>query len=206
MSNELTFDDFRKANVARCIKWQGSLDSWSSSDWMTAITGELGELASLIKMRNRERDGIGGNKFSPTDRHIADEIADVATYLDLFAASLGVDLGQCMVDKFNEVSARLGISDRMPVAPSSPPLRDSKDTGEAVSASAVKRFAYFQIGVGDGEPHIVSDLGDLSYLYKWMSAECRDRDMSLFEWADTASVGEFISHRLGTLVRLKDGW
>jgi NTP pyrophosphatase (non-canonical NTP hydrolase) len=112
----LTFDAFRKANVTRCIKWhpQG-IESWSASDWLTAITGELGELASLLKMRNRERDGLPGNKFSPTDKQVADEIADVLTYLDLLAAMLGVDLGQAAANKFNEVSERVGFPDRIPL-------------------------------------------------------------------------------------------
>lgn len=110
----LTFDAFRQANVARCLKWhpQG-IESWSPSDWLTAVTGELGELASLLKMRNRERDGLPGNKFSPTDKQIADELADVLTYLDLLAAALGVDLGKATVEKFNEVSARVGFPDRI---------------------------------------------------------------------------------------------
>ena len=111
---QLTFDEFRAANVARCIKWhpQG-IDSWSPSDWMTAVTGELGELASLLKMRNRERDGLLGNKFIPTDKQVADELADVLTYLDLLAEVLGVNLGQAAVSKFNEVSERVGFPDRL---------------------------------------------------------------------------------------------
>lgn len=110
----MTFDDFRKANVTRCMKWhpQG-INSWSSSDWLTAVTGELGELASLLKMRNRERDGLPGNKFSPTDKQVADELADVFTYLDLLAESLGVNLGLAVVEKFNEVSVRVGFPDRI---------------------------------------------------------------------------------------------
>lgn len=65
-------------------------------------------------MRNRERDGLTRNKFSPTDQQIASEIADVFTYLDLLAASLGVDLGRAAVEKFNEVSERVGFPDRLP--------------------------------------------------------------------------------------------
>ena len=112
----LTFDAFRAANVARCLKWhpQG-IESWSPSDWLTAVTGELGELASLLKMRNRERDGLPGNKFSPTQKQIADELADVLTYLDLLAATLGVDLGRAAAQKFNEVSERVGFPDRIEV-------------------------------------------------------------------------------------------
>lgn len=119
---DLTFSAFRRANVARCLKWHpAGLASWSSSDWLTAITGELGELASLLKMRNRERDGLPGNKFSPTDKQIADEIADVLTYLDLLAAALGVDLGRATVEKFNEVSERVGFPDRIVVGAATAP-------------------------------------------------------------------------------------
>lgn len=113
----LTFDAFRRANVARCLKWHpAGIASWSPSDWLTAVTGELGELASLLKMRNRERDGLPGNKFSPTDKQIADELADVLTYLDLLAEVLGVDLGAATVTKFNEVSKRVGFPDRIAVS------------------------------------------------------------------------------------------
>lgn len=114
MNEELTFKRFRAANVARCVKWHPEgIASWSPSDWLTAVTGELGELASLLKMRNRERDGLPGNKFSPTQKQIADELADVLTYLDLLAEVLGVDLAAAAVSKFNEVSERVGFPDRL---------------------------------------------------------------------------------------------
>lgn len=110
----LTFDAFRVANVTRCLRWHPKgIDSWSPSDWLTALVGEVGELASLLKMMKREADGLPGNKFSPTSKMIADEIADVQTYLDLLAASLGVDLGRATVEKFNEVSERVGFPDRI---------------------------------------------------------------------------------------------
>lgn len=110
----LTFEQFRAANVSRCIRWHPEgIESWSPSDWLTAVTGELGELASLLKMRNRERDGLPGNKFSPTDKQIADELADVVTYLDLLAAVLDVDLGRAVAEKFNEVSIRVGFPERL---------------------------------------------------------------------------------------------
>lgn len=113
-AHALTFAEFRRANVARCLKWhpQG-INSWSPSDWLTAVTGELGELASLLKMRNRERDGLPGNKFSPTDKQVSDELADVLTYLDLLAEALDVDLANAAVEKFNEVSTRVGFPDRL---------------------------------------------------------------------------------------------
>jgi len=114
MNTNLTFDKFREANVTRCLKWHPhGINSWSTSDWMVAIMGELGEAASLIKMRNRERDGLRGNKFSPTDEQIAKELADVITYVDLLAASMNIDLARATVDKFNEVSIRNSFPDRL---------------------------------------------------------------------------------------------
>lgn len=112
--SELSFNRFREINVIRCNRWhpQG-IESWTPSDWLTAVCGELGELASLLKMRNRERDGLPGNKFSPTKEQIADEIADVLTYLDLLAASMGIDLGAATVEKFNRVSERVGFPERL---------------------------------------------------------------------------------------------
>lgn len=113
-ASPLTFEAFRKANRARCIKWHpNGIRSWSPSDWMVAIVGELGELAGLIKMRNRERDGLPGNKFSPTDQQIAFEAADVFTYLDLFCEAHGIDLGLSVAEKFNVVSERVGFPDRI---------------------------------------------------------------------------------------------
>lgn len=111
---ELTFNEFRAANKARCLKWHPEgIESWSDADWLTAIMGELGELASLIKMRNRERDGLPGNKFSPTNEQVAKEAADVFTYLDLFCERNGIDLGLAAAQKFNEISERVGFPDRI---------------------------------------------------------------------------------------------
>ena len=132
---ELTFAAFRAANVARCIKWHpAGIASWSPSDWLTAVTGELGELASLLKMRNRERDGLPGNKFSPTNKQIADEIADVLTYLDLLAEVLGVNLGHAAAEKFNEISERVGFPDRI-VLSASPPAATEGALLDACSKS-----------------------------------------------------------------------
>jgi NTP pyrophosphatase (non-canonical NTP hydrolase) len=140
----LTFDAFRLANVARCVKWHpAGIESWSPSDWMTAVVGEIGELASLLKMRNRERDGLPGNKFSPTDKQVADELADVLTYLDLLAAALGVNLGHAAVEKFNEVSERVGFPDRIALSSQAPKPASAggeleRKVIEAVTRGAVK--------------------------------------------------------------------
>ena len=112
----LTFKLVRAVNLARCLRWHPKgIKSWSSSDWLTAIAGEVGELASLVKMSNRERDGLEGNKFVPTKEMLAKEAADVFIYLDLFCAANDIDLGLAVVQKFNEVSERVGFPERIEV-------------------------------------------------------------------------------------------
>lgn len=139
----LTFEELRNANVARCLKWHpGGLQSWSPSDWLTAIAGELGELASLIKMMNRERDRLPGNKFPVTVQHVADEMADVLTYLDLMAASMGIDLASAVVAKFNEVSKRVGFTDRLRVEESAAPYLLSPEESMAAFRKQEERRQY----------------------------------------------------------------
>lgn len=117
----LDFNTLRAANVARCEKWHpAGIGSWSPSDWMVALAGEVGELAGEVKMHNRDRDGLAGNKeqITETERlhRMGNEAADVAIYLDLFCAERGIDLGAAIVRKFNEVSVRVGFPDRLNVA------------------------------------------------------------------------------------------
>ena len=113
-NDSLTFAAFRQINLKRCNRWHpNGINSWSYSDWLTAVTGELGELASLIKMKNRERDDLVGNKFSPTDKHISNEIADILIYLDLLAASFNINLENAVKSKFNDTSSRVGFPERL---------------------------------------------------------------------------------------------
>jgi NTP pyrophosphatase (non-canonical NTP hydrolase) len=41
------------------------------------------------------------------------ELADVVTYLDLLAFQLNIDLGDAVIQKFNEVSIRVGSTVRL---------------------------------------------------------------------------------------------
>lgn len=121
MSDELKFNELRVASLSRCNKWHPEgINSWSLSDWATAAVGEMGELCNVIKKQNRSRDGIGGNKTSDhvlnddeIKIQIERELADTVIYLDLLAASEGIDLGKAVRDKFNEVSERAGFSERL---------------------------------------------------------------------------------------------
>jgi NTP pyrophosphatase (non-canonical NTP hydrolase) len=142
--DHLTFTAVRDTNVARCLKWHPlGIGSWSPSDWLVAAMGELGELASEVKTYNCERDGLPGNKeqLTPKQRkqRMANEAADVVTYLDLFCAERGIDLGAAVVRKFNEVSQRVGLPDRLVVEPSRELvlLRAVAAAGERMRATAI---------------------------------------------------------------------
>jgi NTP pyrophosphatase (non-canonical NTP hydrolase) len=113
-SQSLDFSELRRANVKRCLKWhpQG-INSWSLSDWFTAMMGEAGELGGELKMLNRERDGLVGNKRPATIENVGKEAADVVIYLDLLCEAAGIDLGEAIRSKFNEVSQRNNFPDRL---------------------------------------------------------------------------------------------
>lgn len=84
---------FSDENVARCTAPNGfnhPLDGWSTSDWLVATIGELGEAANVLKKMNRVRDGIPGNTETAAQllANLADELADTFMYIDLTCRSL----------------------------------------------------------------------------------------------------------------------
>jgi NTP pyrophosphatase (non-canonical NTP hydrolase) len=111
----ISFSDLRAANVARLPLFKNALgepahtepdgSDWSDSDWIMAVTGELGELANLRKKVLR-----GDLTMEQAMPELADELADVATYLDILAMRMGVDLGEAVRSKFNRVSQRVGCN------------------------------------------------------------------------------------------------
>lgn len=111
----LTFNVLRGANAARLPQFKnkhGGLahskpdgSDWSPAQWLQAVVGELGEYANLRK--KFERGDVNAVEFQ---REAADELADVATYLDILAYQLNIDLGAAIRDKFNRVSERVGSS------------------------------------------------------------------------------------------------
>lgn len=105
----LTFDELRKQNVARCEEAFHSLMAWSGTDWGCALAGEVGEACNIAKKIRRgdfsdymPADGITNEGLDA----LADELADVICYADLMAARFGINLGEAVARKFNEVSRR----------------------------------------------------------------------------------------------------
>lgn len=118
MTNGLTFNTLRGGNKARLPEFRnkhGQLahsksdgSDWSPAQWLQAVIGELGEYANVRK--KFERGDLSKAEFHEL---AAKELADVQTYLDILAMQIGVDLGQATMDKFNEVSERVGSSIRI---------------------------------------------------------------------------------------------
>lgn len=111
----LSFATLRAANVARLPLFknchgqpahsQPDGSDWSRADWLEAVTGELGEYANQSK--KFRRGDITQEEFLTFAKK---ELADVVTYIDILASQLGVDLGDAIREKFNEVSNRVGAA------------------------------------------------------------------------------------------------
>jgi hypothetical protein len=122
-ANGLTFNSLRGANTARLPEFKnkhGELahskpdgSDWTPAQWLQAVIGELGEYANVRK--KYERGDLTAEEFTVL---ASKELADVQTYLDILAMRCldrngvphpdGVDLGRATMDKFNEVSERVG--------------------------------------------------------------------------------------------------
>ncbi len=76
---------------------------WTLNDWATATMGELGEAASILKQVRR-----GDITLEEARPSLAKEFADVLTYLDIMAYRAGINLSTATIDKFNEISRRVG--------------------------------------------------------------------------------------------------
>lgn len=114
----ITFKAFSQLNRARSESPNGfkhKLDSWSLSDWLTALAGEVGEAANLIKKLNRCRDGIPGNEQTATELHarLGEELADAFIYLDLLTQAAGFDLEDEVFKKFNMTSFKIGFPEKL---------------------------------------------------------------------------------------------
>lgn len=103
MTDGLTFNVLRNANMARRERTKKFSQDWSTAQWMQALIGEVGELANILKKIDRRDFTIQSKRLE-----IANELADIQTYLDLLAAKCGVNLGNATIAKFNEVSNRVG--------------------------------------------------------------------------------------------------
>lgn len=113
--NNLTFAELRAANTLRLESWHTGA-AWTGADWSNAMCGEAGEVANVVKKLRRIETGNPGSRDPDEDTLLSmlwRELADVVIYLDLLADHYGLDLGACVVKKFNEVSEGEGFPQRL---------------------------------------------------------------------------------------------
>jgi len=125
MTDGLTFNVLRQANLRRLPEFRNKKgevvhsepdgSDWPLSQWGNALFGEIGEAAEAW-MRLIAHAGAAANLIKKVERgdvaleeardQLAEEYADIATYLDIIALNSGVDLGAAVMAKFNKISVR----------------------------------------------------------------------------------------------------
>lgn len=115
--SDLSFGALRAANVNRCEGVFHPIESWSPTDWATAFAGEAGEACNFVK-KLRRLDGADEDLDTEQyrqelHREIGKELVDTVIYADLLAVRLGINLGEAVRQKFNEVSERIGSKVRI---------------------------------------------------------------------------------------------
>lgn len=118
MTDGLTFNTLRRGCAARLPEFrnnkgeishsQADGSDWSLNDWMTAVTGELGEAANVLKKVRR-----GDLTLEEARPKLTQEFADVVIYLDILAAQASIDLGEAVIKTFNEKSVKVGSRVRL---------------------------------------------------------------------------------------------
>ncbi len=118
----LSFNELRRANLNRLPQFRDNKGNlchplrigeprgynWALSQWGNALAGEVGEACNIIKKIER-----GDMTLEEARQALADELADIQTYLDLLAHRAGIDLGEATISKWNRVSERIGSDLRL---------------------------------------------------------------------------------------------
>lgn len=104
---DLSLNSLRRANITRDKEWD-STGQITLAFRGNELAGEVGEACNIIKKLERERMGLPGSRT--THEALAEELADVIICVDLIAMTLGLDLAQSVVSKFNKTSATVGLN------------------------------------------------------------------------------------------------
>jgi NTP pyrophosphatase (non-canonical NTP hydrolase) len=121
VGESLTFAQVSRINADRANEWHRGFPDhdgtgWTGADWSNAMCGEAGEAANVVKKLRRNECGLRGNvDADPTElvEQLASEIADVILYADLLATKYGIDVPSAIISKFNEISEREGLPQRL---------------------------------------------------------------------------------------------
>jgi len=112
LSLPLDFDELQRISVLRCESegpngFNHKLADWSILEWAGAMAGEAGEATNVAKKMRRQRKQRDDDKV--TAEQLGDELADNVCYAVLTAAKAGLDLGEAIVKKFNQISDENGF-------------------------------------------------------------------------------------------------
>jgi NTP pyrophosphatase (non-canonical NTP hydrolase) len=110
---DLSLKMFQRLSALRDRNYFSGCNTWTLSDYMVALTGEVGEAANIIKKINR-----GDFTLDEVRELLAEEFADIQSYLPLCATKADIDLAASTIAKFNKVSTRI----KSPITLSSPQL------------------------------------------------------------------------------------
>jgi NTP pyrophosphatase (non-canonical NTP hydrolase) len=123
MKNNLTFAQLAAASLERLPhfknkdgnvyhKTDGS--DWSVLEWGGAAAGEMGEALNIAKKLKRGDYTLDDVDPDPkahgctVRESLGKELADTTCYLEAIARVAGIDLGEAVRAKFNEISDRIG--------------------------------------------------------------------------------------------------
>lgn len=127
----LTFDQVRTASRTRCNETFHPVAEWEPSAWGNAMAGEFGEVAQELleiqtlqlqffsklracdTIKKQMRQIQGDASFQDLSKKLGLELADVVLYADLLAEKMGINLGEAIRQKFNEVSVKRNSAIRL---------------------------------------------------------------------------------------------
>jgi NTP pyrophosphatase (non-canonical NTP hydrolase) len=112
----MNLEHIGEISLQRVTRWhEGGIDDWTPERWVTAIVGELGEMANITKKLFRIADGMVGSTESveELEQKEADEWADTMLYMILFALRRRINMTAAIVEVFNRKSEQLGFPERL---------------------------------------------------------------------------------------------
>lgn len=113
----MTLEEIGEISWQRALKWHEDDSPWTPERWVTAILGELGEMANITKKLFRARDGavgiLKGETVETLQVEERKEWADTMHYMILFAKAQGWDMTEALREVFNAKSEQLGFVERI---------------------------------------------------------------------------------------------
>lgn len=128
----LTFEAFNKLNVARCEATAGyhtGVAEYGAATWALCLAEEAGEVMGAVLGATGQKK----RKAMLTVYDVGKELGDLVAYADLLAHSLGLNLGECVAEKWNKVSERIGYPGRIPDVAKASSGAPPGETGGAVA-------------------------------------------------------------------------